>query len=95
MKSALLIILQLAATGSDAYFTNRNAQMRGFQEHNPISRPFMGSTSFRVSYFSAEAAGKVAVPILLRKKHHEHMALAFSAAAIADNAEGATYSAAH
>lgn len=95
MKTALLIILQLAASGSDAYFTNRNAHGPGFYELNPIARPFVRSQRTLAAYFATGAAVKIAVPIMLRKHHHQRLADAIAIAGIADNAGAATFSATH
>jgi hypothetical protein len=95
MKTALMIIFQLAASGTDAYYTNRGAERPYFVEHNVIIRPFIKSTPSRVAFFSAGAAGKIVVPILLRKRHRERFADALALAGIVDNAEGATYTATH
>ena len=94
MKTALLIALQLAASGSDAYFTHRAINPR-YHEHNPIARPFVKTTAWQVSYFSAGAAIKITIPILLRKRHHPKLADTLAIAGIADNAVAAAYSATH
>ena len=39
MKTLLLIALQLAANGADAYYTNRNLHQQNFVEHNVIAQP--------------------------------------------------------
>lgn len=95
MKTFLLIMLQLGASGADAYFTNRNQQGPHAYELNPIARPFLKTTPSRVLYFSSGAALKITVPVLLRKRHHDRLALTFSLAGIADNGAAAAYSAAH
>jgi hypothetical protein len=93
MKHALLvIILQLASTGGDAYFTNRNMSM-GAREMNPTMRPFVGTQTSRIVTFSAIAAFKIALPIELR--HHGHYKIAKTAEilGIVDSAQGAAVSA--
>lgn len=92
MKTALLIVLQLAASGSDAYFTHRNLEHG--REDNPIVRPFVGNTSKQVIYFSSMAAMKIVIPHLVRKKH-SRMADVMAVAGIADNTEAAAWSATH
>ena len=95
MKTALLIALQLAASGSDAYFTHRNAARPHFCETNPIARPFMKSTPAMVAFFGAGAAVNIAIPHLLRRHHHEALARTAALAGIADNTQAAIYSALH
>jgi hypothetical protein len=94
MKTALFILLQLAASGADAYYTNRNAMTPLFREHNPIARPFMGTRASRIDYFSITAAGKIAVFTLLRKRH-SRTADGIAVAGISDNAFAAAFSATH
>ena len=94
MKTALLIVLQLAASGSDAYFTHVNSTYPHFREHNFIARPFMGSTSGQVIFFGGGAALKIGAVALLRKRH-PRFADALALAGIADNAYGAGFSATH
>lgn len=95
MKGILFIVLQLASSGSDAYFTNRSAQTKHFQELNPIARPFVNSPKTLVPYFALGAGTKIALPIILRRRHHERLADAFALAGIADNATGAFYTSTH
>jgi hypothetical protein len=96
MKTALLIVLQLAASGSDAYFTNRGAQSGGiFREHNPFARPFVHSTKGCVVFFSSEALAGILVPHELRKHHHAKLAMAYSLGSIASNVEGAAFTGTH
>lgn len=93
MKHVLLvIILQLASTGGDAYFTNRNMQM-GAREMNPSVRPFVQSQASRIFFFSASAAFKIAVPIELRRHRHNKIATAAEILGIVDSAQGAAISA--
>lgn len=95
MKTALFIILQLASSGSDAYFTHRNAMTPRFHEYNPIARPFVGSTRGTVIYFGGGAALKIGAVCLLRKRGHQRFADALALAGIADNAGAAIFSATH
>ncbi|MCU1301976.1 MAG: hypothetical protein JWQ87_2260 [Candidatus Sulfotelmatobacter sp.] len=95
MKGLLFIVLQLASSGSDAYFTNRMAQTKHFQELNPIARPFVNSPKTLVPYFAAGAGIKIVVPRILRRRHHERLADAIALAGIADNAFGALYTPTH
>jgi len=94
MKTFLLIVLQLAASGSDAYFTHKQLASRGV-EFDPIARPFVRTTTGQVAYFGSTAAISIAVPYELRKHRHERLADLASIAAIADSATGAAQSAIH
>lgn len=90
----LLIVLQLAATGADAYYTNRNWESAGHpHEINPIARPFVSTRGGRIAYFSATAALKIALPLELRKHGHPKLATVAAVLGIADNAEAAAVSA--
>jgi hypothetical protein len=95
VRTFLLIALQLATSGSDAYFTNRDAEKPHFYELNPIAQPFVRTRTSRIAYFSAGAAAKIVIPAILRKRHHERLATAFSLAGIADNTAAAAFSATH
>ena len=95
MKSAILIVLQLAAAGSDAYFTHRNQSMPRHYENNPIAAPFIGSTHGQVIYFSAWAGGRIILERILVRHHHPKWAKAVAIEAIADNGLGAAWSATH
>ena len=95
MKTALLIIMQLAASGSDAYYTHRCMQFPVHSEKNPIARQFVGSTSGQVFYFSAGAALKIVGAYWLRKHHHQKWADVAAVTGVADSAGGALYSATH
>lgn len=95
-KHVLLIILQLAAAGNDAYWTHRNTQSQwGYRENNPIARPFVKSTSGTVLYFSITTGLQLTTPEILRKRGHNKLADVTALAGIADNASGAVYSAIH
>jgi hypothetical protein len=91
----LAIVLQLAASGADAYYTHRVVIDHHGTEANPIARPFMHSTGSEVAYFATTAGLKIALPPLLRRHHHNKLANIAAAAGIADNAEAATYTAMH
>ncbi len=94
MKHALLmIVLQLASSGADAFYTDRVMQSYHPHEHNPIAEPFVGSRSGRVAYFSVTAGMKIALPIELRRHGHEKLATSSELFGIADNAAGAVWSA--
>jgi hypothetical protein len=95
MKTAILIVLQLAASGSDAYFTHRDHLYRRFYETNPIARPFVGSTRGQILYFGSGAAMKISVAHVLRTHGHTKFAEAFALSGIADNSIAAAYSATH
>ena len=95
MKTAILIALQLVASGSDAYFTHRNALTPAFHEYNPVARPFVRSAPGQMLYFGGQAALKIAAVHLLKKRGHTKVARGFGLAGIADNASCALYSATH
>lgn len=97
MKHALLmIVLQLASSGADAYYTHHTAAAgTRFDEHNPIARPFVHSTGGQVGYFGVTAGLKIATPIILRRKGHPKLADVFAVGSIADNASCAAFSATH
>lgn len=84
-KVAIWIILQLVASGGDAYTTHIGLQGRHF-ERNPIARPFMHTTGGQVVFFGGQTAVKIAVPVILRHQHHNKLADIFSVAGIAENA---------
>jgi hypothetical protein len=94
MKTALLVIMQLAASGSDAYFNRRNLGTRDWRERDPIARPFVQSDKGIVIYFSATAGLKITAAHLLKKHHHKLSDFA-SVYGIIDNSEGAIFSATH
>lgn len=98
MKTLVLILLQLAATGADAYYTDRgmgrNPLTHVNRETNPIARPFVQTRADRIAYFSVTAGIKIAVPRLIHKKHPK-LATAAEIAAIVDSAEAAAYSGTH
>jgi hypothetical protein len=91
----LYVILQLASTGNDAYWTQRNSQSPYFHEQNPIARKFVGSTAGCVTYFSASAAGHILAVQLLRKHHHNKLATFVEIEGIADHGASGIYSALH
>lgn len=94
MKHALLlIVLQLASSGADAYYTNRIMEHPWGFELNPVAKPFVGSRAGRITYFSVTAGAKIALPIALRRHGHEKLASIAAWSGIADNAGGAGYSA--
>jgi hypothetical protein len=95
VKTFLLIALQLAASGSDAYFTHRNQSMPRHYENNPVAAPFVHSTRGQVAFFASGAAARIVVPTLLRKHWHPRLADAFAIEGIAENAAGAGFSATH
>lgn len=94
-KRLLLLALQLAASGSDAYFTHRNQELPRHYEMNPVARPFIGSTPGLAGYFTAEATAKIVLAHEFRIHHHPALADASASLGIADNVFGATYSATH
>jgi hypothetical protein len=96
MKTTLLLIaLQLASNGSDAYFTGRSLSSGGYYERDPIAKPFVTTTRGRVSYFSATASLSIAVPWYMRRHGKRRLAELGSLATIADSTTGAWQSAHH
>lgn len=94
MKHALLlIVLQLASSGADAFYTDHILSRRYSWESNPIARPFVSSRSGRVAYFGGSAALKIALPIELRRHGHPKLAETAAWLGIVDNAQGAAYTA--
>lgn len=90
-----LILLQLAASGTDAQLTDRNVfGGRPYHELNPIARPFFHSRAGMVTYFSLETGVKLGVPALLRHCGHRKVATGIQVWGIGDSAFGAAYSAA-
>lgn len=95
MRTTVLIILQLAASGADAFYTNRGMDFPQFHEHDPIAKPFIKTTPDRIAYFSVTAAIPIVGTHLLRKHHHEKLADGLAVAFIADSATGAASTATH
>jgi hypothetical protein len=90
----LLDVVQLAATGADAYATDRNRQTFGFHEFNPVARPFVRNRPTLIAYFSIQAAVKIVAVHWLRPRHRR-LAITVRAYSIADNAAGAAWSLSH
>lgn len=89
-KHLLMIVLQLASSGADAYLTNRSLQVPGSHEVNPLARVFVTHGPASVAaYFSAQTAGKLILPWELRRHGHSKLAQIAEVAGIADNAAGA------
>ena len=95
LQVILFIVMQLGASGADAYYTHTVVVEQRQIEHNPIAKPFMHSTRNEVAYFSVTTAVKIAAPIVLRHRHHEKLATALALMSIADNASCAVYTSAH
>lgn len=94
MKTILLLVaLQLAASGGDAYFTDRNQRRTVHHEDDPLAQPFMHSAAGRVMFFSAGAGAQIVFPLYLRRKRHSRLALAAALGGVVDNASGAVVSA--
>jgi hypothetical protein len=90
--AVLLAVVQLAATGADAYFTNRNMQRNHGEELDPIERPFVHNPATLTALFATEAAGTIYSSYWLRQHDHAKMADAGTASLIASHAYGATFS---
>jgi hypothetical protein len=87
----LLLILSLASSGADAYYTQRNFGPT-FRERDPIARPFVRNTPSLVISSAGFAALKIYVPHKLRKRH-PNWALSTELAGISLNTIGAIQSA--
>lgn len=95
-KRLLMLALHLAASGADAYYTQRNQSLPHHYESNPLARPFVShGMPLLIGAFGIETAGEIAVPLWLRRHNHDHAASAIDAIAIAGHAFGAASSAAH
>lgn len=88
-----LLLLMLASTASDAYYTHRN--LLAGHEFNPIVRPFVGSTHSQVLFFSANMGIAITASQLLSKHHHRRLGKAVLIEEIASHTDGAIYSATH
>jgi hypothetical protein len=92
MKTLVLILAQLAASGSDAYFTDRNMHQRQFVEYDPIAKPF---THSRPAFIAASSFGcgvEIVMPRLLHKRN-PRLSLLMSGTGIAASGFGAITSA--
>ena len=93
MKTILLIALELAASGSDAYFTHRNLTTFPFREHNPIMQPFVRNTPSMVITFAASSGGFIFSEHWLRRHGKGKFADTLAAGDISAHIWGAAYSA--
>lgn len=95
MKKRLLILaFHLAASGADAYLTNRNQHLPVHSEMNPIARPFVSNGQpILITYFAATFGLETLGEYELHKHHHEHLAFGLEVFNIADHATGAAISA--
>ena len=89
---ALILILALASSGADAYFTQRNFGP-GFRERDPLARPFVRNTPDLVISSAAGAGLKLYLPHLMRKHGRGQLAREMEISGIAGNTVGAIYSA--
>lgn len=95
MKHVLVIVLQLASYGADAYYTNVNMQRHDFREHNPLARPFTRNT-LTLSLSSAAGIGATLYgEHWLRQHGHPRLAEIAEIGTIAGHTAGAAYSATH
>jgi hypothetical protein len=94
MKSLLLVLAQLAASGSDAYFTDRNMHDKIFKEYDPIAKPFLVNRPSLVASCSLETAAEILMPRILRK-HHSKLSNALSLASVSGHTFGAIESSRH
>lgn len=93
-KRLLMLALHLAASGTDAYFTNRNQHLRFHSEMSPIARPFVSNGQpLLITYFAATFGIETVGEYELRKHHHERLSFGLAAFNIAEHATGAAISA--
>jgi hypothetical protein len=81
----LVLVLQLASSGADAWTTHRGLSEPGHFERNPLARPFVGSTAGQVAFFGGGAGIKLALPWALRCHGHGRMATVAEWTGIADS----------
>lgn len=93
MKHAILmLVLQLASNGADAYLTNRNLHTPRFVERNPLERPFVHNTGTLAGSFAVETSGALYLEHLLRKRGHAKLATALELDEICGHGFSAGYS---
>ena len=92
-RHLLVVVLQLATIGNDAYWTNVNRQRANFQEHNPLIQPFSHTQNGIALYFAGNALARLAVPAILRHKGHNRIAELGEWEGIADHGVNGTVSA--
>jgi hypothetical protein len=89
----LLTAAQLAASGMDAYFTDKNAHHRYFSEENLLMRPFVThGRPLLITTFAVDASLPIGVGYWLEKKKHKKLAVCVRVIGIAANTWGAVYS---
>lgn len=93
-KTLLLIVLQLASNGADAYFTNRSIHTAYHYETDPLARPFTRNTTWLVSSNLLATAGTLYIERKLQKKHAA-ISDSIALADIAGHTYGAAYTASH
>jgi len=91
----LLILLALAANGTDAYYTNRNINNRGFMERDPIARPFTRNTAWCAASNGVNIGAVLYAAHKLRRHGQDRWADALLAADISGHTYGAAESAVH
>src|SRR5271166_4991087 len=90
MKRTLLIIaLQLAANGADAYYTYDNMGRPHFHEVDPVASPFTHNTSTLVGGSALSIAGSLLLERKLRHQGKTRWADALAAAQVAGHTYGA------
>jgi hypothetical protein len=91
-----VVILQLAASGADAYYTNRNLHRHlheaGFQEQDPLARPFVHNTT-DLSLSCAASSGAFAFAEYRLLKRHNKLSKTAAAIYFAGHVFGAATSA--
>ena len=100
MKHALLHLLllgaQIGSGSADWYFTNRNARLTPFVEHNSIARPFVTHGPIeRAAYFCASVGLAILGAELLDHFGQSQLSFALRGAQVYANTNGALFSAQH
>lgn len=93
-KWILLTVLQLGANGADAYFTNRGMHNPGWQERDPLAKPFTRNTAVLVL---GSTAGTLGTLWIESRVGHQHpgRATAIALADVSGHTFGAAYTARH
>jgi hypothetical protein len=91
-RTLLLIALQLAANGADAYYTNRNIRNGNFHETDLIAKPFTHGTVSMSAWAAAGMAGTLYSEMWLRHRGHGRWADALAIGDVSGHTYGAVSS---
>ena len=89
-----LVALDGAAKAADSYVTRRNMDGGG-EEHNPLARPFVGTTGVQVVATAALFGAEMATAYILHRRRHDNMGRAVLAGGAVMNGLGAASSFKH